>query len=365
MAVTRAGLFGAVAAYLVFAPKTPMVQPSAEHVRATVTISQGNAVVSPSRWSPSGTLPASVAKHTILEFNESLWVFAGRKVFASDDLGASWAEVGTNALPDDYAEHMACVFGGKMWIIGGLGSGTPTDLIYTSTDGLTWVQPTHLTGHFLTPSKLPIHGAGCVSTADAIYVVGGKTTGGVPSRKVFRSFFSIPTDTGPFWIEVGTDALPIALARAGVVQLADGTVVACGGVTLSGDSRKVFASADVAVWTEVGTDALPIALEPGNSITVQDDQIWLIGGSANGVNLATAYTSIDGGATWQSSTSLPDSLSFGAAITANGSVLVSGGLAGDGFDQAATVYRFAPAAPAAGMRATVAITPRITSTEER
>jgi hypothetical protein len=326
----------------------------ARSVQAQVAISQGTAVPV-TDWVLRSHLPAVAAEHTILEFNGSFWVFANNQVFKSDDSGASWVEVGVNALPALYVKHAACVFDGKMWLIGGY-SYTVGDIVaavYSTTNGLTWTPEISL--------PVPLADAGCVVFNGRIRIVGGYNNNIGGSRKVFSR---TPSGT---WEEAGTDVLPSDIINAGVV-VQNGAVFTVGGADFATvGSQKVLSATnnDLSIWSEVGTDVLPYPVAGlARSVVVQGGYIWLVGGYNNipQTVFARVFRSV-AGQTWEEMASLPFGISNACAIATDMGVLLTGGYAGDNLDPIDTVYSLSTT-PVAGQRATVAITQQLTDTEE-
>lgn len=88
--------------------------------------------------------------HAMLSWNGKLWLFGGRgaggvsgyynDVWSSDDDGASWVNEAPNASFSARHAFGACVADGKMWLVGGYTvGGTPSDEVWSTSDGTTWL----------------------------------------------------------------------------------------------------------------------------------------------------------------------------------------------------------------------------------
>lgn len=251
----------------------------------------------PVTFTEVGVLPDYIRIHQTLSYNGDLYNIGGnnaagsvKKVYKSTNDGATWSEVGTDALPMAIEDHIACVADGKMIIFGGSNGGTLPEQeqsgVYSSTNGSTWTKrgdlPVTLVGHQV------------IVDGDYVYISGGSTQA-VPSRKIYRS---LATDLAT-WAEVGTDAMPGARVCHAYVLHSDGYQYIVGGYSTPGNvltqHNTVWKSTDHGVnWTSVGT--LPNAQSYHMGISI--DGHILITGGYDGSGKKTAYISADG-ATWE------------------------------------------------------------------
>jgi hypothetical protein len=148
-----------------------------------------------------------------------------------------------------------------------------------------------------------------------LWSIGGST--GVRSRKVYYSIDGIT------WTEAGVDALPVGITNhASVVY--NGKMWMIGGYP-GGDSRKVYYSTDGATWTQAGVDALPIGIYY-HRCTVYGGRMWVIGGESGGTVQRKVYYSIDG-ITWTQAgvDALPVATENFVCLVYNGKMWVIGG----------------------------------------
>lgn len=112
-------------------------------------------------------------------------------VFQSAD-GSQWDQVGVAEFPAR-TDAAGCVFGGKLWIMGGLDSaGHPMNDVWSSVDGVTW---TKVTGAAAWPARSAF---ACVGLGSSLWIFGGKDQNLQPLGDVWSS-----TD-GATWSSAGT-----------------------------------------------------------------------------------------------------------------------------------------------------------------
>jgi cysteine-rich repeat protein len=355
-------------------------------------------------WQAQGSLPIAdetFGSHTFqsglsdasaLVFNGKLWIIGGRTgVFApvlskkvySSTTGTTWTEEGTNVLPTPIADHTATVYGGAMWLIGGVKdtTGTQTCGVYISADGQSWQS----LGNAL-PQKLKnpraIAFTPSQDTVEHIYVIGGKPDGAAQYKKTLvlpalppltssssssvgpqssasASSVSISvssnasqssassaayTPEDPItsclpsqWMEAGINALPEQHVYATSV-VHNGKMFLIGGNASNlpfGD--KVLSSTDGITWTQVGT--LPFRLY-GHRALSYAGKLWVMGGITDSTQSQpyilnagskAVFSSSDDGATWQYVGNLPDYLNAFGAVVYHNQMWIVGGNVGQGY----------------------------------
>lgn len=108
-------------------------------------IGVGNASVIGEKWSiVNGNASWSPRYyHTVLSFNESLWVlggYRGNDIWRSYD-GKSWVMVTDHTLWLPKAKHSSVVFNGEMWVIGGTSASAELNNdVWHSNDGISWIM---------------------------------------------------------------------------------------------------------------------------------------------------------------------------------------------------------------------------------
>ena len=141
---------------------------------------------------------------------------------------------------------------------------------------------------------------------------------------------SLKTESGgDLWVEVGTDALPVATyAHTSVVF--NGKMWVIGGSDGSAYIRKVYSSSDGITWTEAGTDALPVATHAHTSV-VFNGKMWVMGGYASSGYVKKVYYSSDG-ITWTEvgTSALPVAVYGLSSVVFNGKMWIMGGYSAAG-----------------------------------
>lgn len=267
--------------------------------------------------------------HSSLVYENVLYLLGGwtetsgmdpdRKVFKSEDGGKTWAECGTNALPIALAYLSAVVFNGVMYVLGGYTTGGYiSQKVYSSTDGVTWTE----VGTNALPGARWAHSS--VVLDGYVYLISGND-GIAETRKVYKS------NNLTTWTECGTDALPATYSQHTSVVFGS-SIYVIGGLRGGSATRKVISSLDGATWSECGTDALPATLRSHASV-VFGSRIWNIGGySAETANSRKVYYTTDG-ATWveAGTDALPYTIKDHCAAVFDGKMIVFSGTGMNGY----------------------------------
>jgi hypothetical protein len=88
-----------------------------------------------------GTLLAGNHKLKLSNTQGDSEVFIPLSEIALHD-GSTWTQATASAAWSDRGHHTSLVYDNKMWVIGGVGSGSRYNDVYSSTDGITWRQVT-------------------------------------------------------------------------------------------------------------------------------------------------------------------------------------------------------------------------------
>ena len=129
---------------------------------------------------------------------------------------------------------------------------------------------------------------------------------------------------GDFWVEAGTDALPV-VTRFHTSLVYDGKMWVIGGISAA-TVRKVYSSTDGITWTEAGTDALPFATNEHTSL-VYDGKMWVIGGDDGTTNTRKVYSSTNGSTWTEAGTdALPVATHYHSSLVYDGKMWVIGGI---------------------------------------
>ena len=252
-------------------------------------------------WTNLGTAPwAPRNTYASVYYDNAFWIFGGvtdaglsGEVWRSTD-GLDWTEI-TPSGPywsERYA-HEAVVFDDRMWVIGGTqnGVGEVAD-VWWSTDGSSWTLAS------AGPHWTPRTSHNVTVFNDQLWLTGGANWVG-PENSDYTHFNDVWTSTdGVSWLQITSSAPWAERAQHGVVVY-DGQLWILGGVQWDVQQffNDVWVSADGSVWTEV--EAGPRwGPRDGHSAVVFDGRIWVIGGAVSGWDdWDDVWYSVDG-VTW-------------------------------------------------------------------
>lgn len=183
------------------------------------------------------------------------------------DVGSNWTLATGSAAFPGRAYHTTVVYHGKMWVIGGSafsGDGTSNNDVWSSADGVNWVQETG-SAEF---SPRYVH-ASVVHDGKMWVISGGSFTEG--SKDVWYS------DNGRNWSLATDNASFSGRSQFPVIEY-NGKMWVIGG-RLGGNegSNDVWHSSDGQNWT-VATDHAEFPSRWGHSAVVYDNRMWVIGG---------------------------------------------------------------------------------------
>lgn len=224
---------------------------------------------------------ASIALLTIFSLDKAQVVMVQAQA-PKDAISGAWTT--TTPLPQAFGHAPAVVYNGRIYIAGGEGtSGTIRTTVYYATiqaDGSVsaWNTTTAL--------ALPIHYHAMVAANDYLYIIG--PIGGPGGSNVIHRAFIKPDGTLGNWLPLPLTPLPVRLTS-------------------------------------------PMAVVAGS-------RLYVLGGYNGTTNQDTVYyTTINADGTlasWNTTTALPQKLSFGGAVVANGRIYIAGGWLGTGWTTA-------------------------------
>lgn len=181
-----------------------------------------------------------------LYFNQKLWVFnyydrsaVQGGVWYSSNGGSSWTQATAspafNGSGNIYG--IPCiVYKGKMWIVGGGFSGSPTRQVYNSVDGVTWTLVN------ATPSFTARFAPQLLVYNNLLWLIGGKATGGSPWKDVWY------TSDGSTWTQA-TAAAAFAGGTESAAFVIANKMWVVGGYNNSTFTDNCFSSTDGITWT--------------------------------------------------------------------------------------------------------------------
>lgn len=235
--------------------------------------------------------------HTSYQFDSKVWIQGGRtdedgtlelKAYHTTD-GLAWTEL-DQFFPAEHLDladrynHRVIDFGGTLFMTGGIVDGDYSDIVFSSTDGITWKEagnlPAAVNGH--TISEL----------GGELYVCGGRNIpAGANTNRVFKSADGIT------WSEVVQVSPFIARRNHEALVFDSGggdKLYVIAGVDSGG---SVWSTTDGATWVEE-TANLGTGSRTNFAAVSALGRIWVMGGEQNGVSVNTTWSSADG-ATWR------------------------------------------------------------------
>lgn len=235
-----------------------------------------------SNWVKEGDLPFVAAHGAVLVYGGSMWILGGyidgvattNEVWSSVD-GITWVQVTDDAGWCDRTGHAAFVFNNKMWVVGGTGlPGTPDS--WYSTDGVTWIQVTSNTGW---SERIRMTG---LTYNNKMYIIGG-TASGTFYDDVYSS-----SDGATWSLETGAAAFGTRALHASVVFR--GKMWVFGGARAPSytELNDVYSSSDGATWVQE-TGAASWGARYGHQCVVFDNKIILTGGTNDDATPDTYY----------------------------------------------------------------------------
>jgi len=260
------------------------------------------------RVATTGTIFPPRDRHAVVAFNNKLWVIGGwdeipaiggtgtrfNDVWSSPD-GVNWTQQtpagGTIFSPR--LGHVALVYGGKLWVIGGDINSTPTmaNDVWSTTDGTNWIKVTDSAAF----SAREGHGAAAFN--NAMWIVGGDDVSGTRSD-VWKS-----TDGVTWSQQLSVGATPRTHHGVGVLNGRLYVVAGAEGPYFGSiQHNDVWSTADGTSWTQ-NTAAAGFSARGLITLFVHNNELWLAGGLSAGP-LNDVWRSSDGAA-WRLGVSLP------------------------------------------------------------
>ena len=229
----------------------------------------------------------------------------GGATYKSTDNGVSWSQIETHVDGASWGTRSgfgSCVFGSKLWIIGGTipGSSPPRQSdVWSSSDGITWNQVATAQPWGLFPGfgQVGRTGMGTAATSSAIFIAGGQNQNNSKLSDCWSS------TNGITWVQTATSGAFQARATTAMTQIDGALILYAGYVPMPGDSPHdtpqglddVWVSSDSGVtWTQVAGGVFPAAGVTGTFRSTA--ALAVVNGSlilAGGVDLSTTPPSGD------------------------------------------------------------------------
>lgn len=230
--------------------------------------------------------------HATAVYNNKMWVMGGissgtnkNDVWSTSD-GKNWTEVTSSAAWSARRDARSLVFGGKLWLLGGAGAARVND-VWSTSDGSTWNQET-------AAAEWPARSDFCAFVHNnRMWILGGQLTGGAGARDVWYS------TNGVNWTEA-TAAAPWSERAALTCVVFSGRMWVMGGYDTSvlGD---VWSSADGATWRQE-TASAPWAARFRHTSVTHDGKMWVLGGALTGETPSNDVWHSTDGQSWTLST---------------------------------------------------------------
>jgi hypothetical protein len=235
------------------------------------------------RWTElsSGPQFSPRTQSQVVEFLGDLWVIGGytaettanNEIWRSSD-GINWTHVtpvGTVFTPRD--GDQVVVFNNRLWVIGGWddlvsngGTNTYTNDVWSSADGVNWVQQIP-SG----PIFLPRAGHQAAVLNGKLWVIGGQGAGSTYLNDVWS------TTDGVHWTQETPSATFAGRTVSSVVAF-NNTLWLFGGTNGTTIFSDIWKSTDGASWSLVTPSSSIASARYGHAAVVYNNRIWVVGG---------------------------------------------------------------------------------------
>jgi hypothetical protein len=242
-------------------------------------------------------------RNKIFEYVNGSWVVREMGIDISPLINSYYVVESTaDAVFTGRMDHQTIAFNGKMWTIGGKNATTYFSDVYSSTNGVSWIQSTvnaieyvvDGSGEFVTDELgekisvpatfIPRSGFQAFVFDSKLWIIGGETTGGTLLNDIWY------TEDGSTWVLHDTGDFTARRYFSAVVF--NNRVYVIGG-TDGSSKNDVWYSSDLKTWTQV-TVATAFTARFGHTSVVYDNKIWILLGDG----VTNTYSSSDGGVNW-------------------------------------------------------------------
>lgn len=226
-------------------------------------------------WEPMPALEGSGGVNIPIRFvlHDQMWITGGNGSYFRSKDGKSWTRI-TETMP--WAGRITAgsvVFGGRVWIMGGLQAGKRLNDVWSSADGLNWRQETAAAPW--SPRQLHDN---VLAFDGHLWVIGGSVQSYHP-LKTYRDVWRSPD--GIHWEQV-TDEAPWLGRNWGSTAVYRDRMWLFGGFRSEPkwhNLNDVWYSADGATWHQLTTPDVWSARHE-LSPYVYRDKLWVVGGNA-------------------------------------------------------------------------------------
>ncbi len=273
---------------------------------------------------PNGSFFSVRAGHTLTTFNNKLWLIGGissgttihSDIWSSTD-GINWVQETTTAPFGARQNHSTVVFNNRLWLSGGnMDNGTSfSDEVWSSADGSTWVlenSPAEFTGRSDVQAE---------SFNNQLWFFAGEAE--ATNNDIWSS------DNGISW----TEQTPAAFSARTGHQIAElnGTLWLSGGQLTSGSNlRDTWYSSNGTEWTS-GNPTAAFPARSGHQMLSFGGQLWIFGGQNGSDYQNDVYSSSDGTSwAYRSIGSAPSGRKNHQAVVYGDKIWIIGGDGGSG-----------------------------------
>jgi len=262
----------------------------------TITMTATNTPLPGTGWTNAtdSAVFGNLTYHTASDFGGYMYVMGSNgsnQVFRSSD-GISWQTVSQIRPMSEKIMHTTLVNEGKLWVIGGSGTGSQSRDVYSSIDGADW---TYVTGN----AQFGLRTSHSSAVFDGkMWVIAGEGPGITYLKSVYSSIDGIT------WTQASVPPFSVRKNHSTVVY--DNKMWVIGGVDPLGSTSSVYYSdvwytSDGNNWTQA-TASAAFGARAYHTSMVYDNKIWVIGGGDDNHSLGGAWYSTDG-ITWTQASS--------------------------------------------------------------
>jgi hypothetical protein len=296
-------------------------------------------------WSELSTdAPLSPRLTTGTEFNGQMWVVGGEgtrdssstpvrnDVWRTSD-GLNWSSVTpAGAIFSRRAGHSVVVFNNKLWVIGGgdnvAAAGGPSmrlNDVWSSSDGANWTHQIPTGGNIFSPRTFQA----AVVYAGKLWVIGGDVASGSPNDTYANDVWY--TADGATWTNASANAAFPAREGHSVAVL-NGSMWLIGGDTGGAVLADVWKSTDGVTWTQQPPVGTSFSARTTHGTAVLNGRLYVVGGAAGTAYGVTQYNDVwstADGTNWRLDTGAASfsARSMFALIAHNNELWLSGGFA--------------------------------------
>lgn len=302
-------------------------------------------------------------RNKIFEYINGSWTVREMGIDVSPVINSYYVvESSADAVFTGRMDHQTVSFNGRMWTVGGKNASTYFADVYSSTNGISWIQSTvnaieyvvDGTGEILIDESgervavpatfIPRSGFQMLVFDSKMWIIGGETTGGALLNDIWY------TEDGSTWVLHDTGDFSARRYFSAVVY--NNRVYVIGGYDGAAND-EVWYSSDLKTWTQV-TVSTAFTARFGHTSVVYNNRIWILLGDG----VTNTYYSTDGGVNWTQAAAnagLGARMYHSSIVFLNYMYIIAGDIAGTKYN---SVYRSTDGITWTTVTATAAFTAR-------